>query len=112
MVRLKQIVHVIFLAGIVGTLSGCGIQKTIANVLYEEDAAPWETVDAFYYPDRGDLTVHQAAYGLENVAACRSAVNAMARLNNDPSLTRGDYECGVGKLSDFASIGVYRLTVR
>ncbi len=30
--------------------------KTLANWFWTDSAAPWETVDAFYYPDRSDLT--------------------------------------------------------
>lgn len=46
--------------------------KTVANWFWESNAAPWETVDAFYYPNRNDLTQFQKMPGLNSVDECRS----------------------------------------
>ena len=35
--------------------------KDVANWFWENSAAPWEEVDAFYYPNRSNLTVHKEA---------------------------------------------------
>lgn len=85
---------------------------TVANWFWENDAAPWETVDAYYYPDRSDLSKHQAFSGLASVQACRDQVFAMAAINNDPSMVRGSYECGIQKTGEFGTMSVYRATVR
>ncbi|MBX4895412.1 MULTISPECIES: hypothetical protein [Rhizobium] len=87
--------------------------KFVANQVYKTDAAPWETVDAFYYPDRGNLLLFKSKAGLRNVDDCRMAVGRLADEASDPGLSRGDYECGVGKLKgDYYGLSVYRLTVR
>lgn len=70
-----------------------------------------DTVDAFYYPDRGDLTRHEEMRGLTSVEACRDAVRLMAAKYGDESLTRGDYECGINPTGDtFGGITVYERT--
>ncbi|QKK31869.1 hypothetical protein FE844_020795 [Rhizobium indicum] len=87
--------------------------KFLANLIYKSDAAPWETVDAFYYPDRSNLLVFATKGGLRDVDECRAAVRGLAYAASDPGLSRGDYECGVGKLDgDYYGLSVYRLTVR
>ena len=87
--------------------------KTAANWFWPDSAAPWESVDAFYYPDRSDLTESQAVRGLKDVDACRGAVNSMAYLANDPAISRGDYECGIGPTGQkLGSISVYRVTAK
>ena len=84
----------------------------IADMFWEEEAAPWETVDAFYYPDRNDLTQFQQTTDLVSVDDCRAWVSSAAALNGDPSLFRGDYECGIEVVDSLGSISVYRNTVR
>ena len=86
--------------------------KDVANWFWSNEAAPWETVDAFYYPDRNDLSRDQRAYGLESVDACRAWVNGVAHSHNDIGIRRGSYECAVGYLEDFGDLRVYRTTVR
>ena len=83
---------------------------TIANLFWASDAAPWESVDAFYYPDKNNLTTHVSKSGFKNLVECRDWVDAEARRNNDPYLMRGDYECGVGFLRYSGDLKVYRLT--
>ena len=78
----------------------------------ENDAAFWETVDAFYYPDRNNLTMDLRQTGLKSVAECRTWVFQTAASKNDPNLARGDYECGVGLIEHYGPVGVYRITVR
>ena len=82
------------------------------NLLWPNGPAPWERVDAFYYPSRANLSVHRAAYDVKTLDRCRSWVAAQARTHDDPRLTRGDYECGIGKIKDLGSVTVYRITVR
>ncbi|WP_299821237.1 hypothetical protein [uncultured Jannaschia sp.] len=86
--------------------------KTVANWFWSDGAAPWEEVDAYYYPDRSNLTSYQAGPGLRSVQECRDWVNAAAAANGDASLVRGDYECAVEQVDSFAGGPVYRLTVR
>jgi hypothetical protein len=88
------------------------LKKTVANWLWENDAAPWESVDAFYYPNRSDLSKDLRRSGLKNVRECRDWVDSISRQFNDPGITHGDYECGVGYLDDYGPLRVYRTTVR
>src|SRR5689334_10257410 len=81
-----------------------------AGVFWPAKPAPWEAVDAYYYPDPSNLSVHKAALGVGSLDACRSWVRAMAAVNSDPGVTRGDYECGVGKLQMLGDMTVYRIT--
>lgn len=87
-------------------------QKNVANWLYGSEPAPWETVDAFYYPNRYDLSFVQTMMNLDTVEACRDWVYAAAEQNNDSSIERGDYECGVGLLDTFNGLSVYRINLR
>jgi hypothetical protein len=86
--------------------------KTVANMFWSDDVAPWETVDAFYYPDRSDLSIYQSQRGLPSVQRCRDWVYRAAAINGDVALSRGDYECGVEVVGTFGSISVYRITTR
>ena len=49
---------------------------------------------------------------LGSVDGCRTAVRSMAANFGDASLTRGDYECGIEVIDNFAGIDVYRTTTR
>jgi hypothetical protein len=69
-------------------------------------------VDAFYYPNKHDLTVHREVLDVGSVDACRDAVFALSAENGDPDMLRGDYECGVGPKDSFGRIPVYEETVR
>lgn len=90
-----------------------GEPKTnVADWVWEDGAAPWEEIDAFYYPNRNDLSQFEMQRGLKSVSSCRDWVRRAASIRGDTGLTRGDYECGVGRLDDFGGIRVYRLTVR
>jgi len=86
--------------------------KNLADWIWEDTAAPWEEVDAFYYPDKSNLSIVHSSKGLESVDECRRWVSNAANENNDPNLERGDYECGVGFLEYFGELRVYRKTVR
>lgn len=86
--------------------------KDIADMFWENSAAPWELVDAYYYPDRNDLTNERSAFSFESLEDCRDWVFSQARNYNDSQLIRGDYECGVGFLENFGQSRVYRITVR
>lgn len=86
--------------------------KTVANWLWGSDAAPWETVDAFYYPDANNLAIVNIVSDFDSVQACRDWVYSAAAANGDVGLERGDYECGVQKLDTYMGMLVYRTTVR
>ncbi len=64
-------------------------------------------VDAFYYPNKNDLSVHEAFLDVGSVEACREIARGAAANNGDPNLERGDYECGVGPTAqDFGDLKV------
>ena len=86
--------------------------KKVANWFWPDGAAPWETVDAFYYPNRSDLRDFLSRRGLNSVQACRDWVYSIAASRDDPNLVLGDYECGVEQIDSFGGLSVYRTTVR
>lgn len=86
--------------------------KNVADLFWPSAAAPWEKVDAFYYPDRADLTEHRKILGLTSITECRGAVHDMAAELGDRSLSRGDYECGIGQLSSEYGLSIYRITAK
>ena len=50
--------------------------------------------------------------GLSSVEDCWAWARGETSWNGDAGLIRGDYECAIGKLDDFAELSVYRATVR
>lgn len=102
---------VIILSFVIWAVVGSPL-KDIANMIWKSDAAPWETVDAYYYPHRYNLGHFIMQPGLENVDACRVWVFKQARSYNDSSIVQGDYECGIQKLENLNGLSVYRTTVK
>lgn len=87
--------------------------RTFAGWFWDADAAPWEQVDAFYYPSSSNLLVYDSVADVGSVRACRSVVQAIATSKGDPNIERGDYECGVAPRFDKRyGMAVYRLTIR
>ncbi|RWF20532.1 hypothetical protein [Mesorhizobium sp.] len=86
--------------------------STVAGWWWPETSAPWETVDAFFYPDRNNLYLVQEQDGLKSLQACRDWVSAAAYANGDPTMSRSDYECGLGKSEPYGTLKLYRNTVR
>ncbi len=82
--------------------------------MWGDSPAPWEEVDAFYYPDASDLTAHEESRKVGNLEACRDWAFGRAELYGDPDMRRSTYECGIGphKRSDFGGLTVYRRTVQ
>jgi hypothetical protein len=66
-------------------------------------------VDAFYYPNRANLSEHVEFLDVGSVDQCRKIVFMAAAENEDPQMRLGDYECGVGPMGHS---GVYRETVK
>lgn len=86
--------------------------RAVANWWWPEAAAPWETVDAFFYPDRNNLSLVDQQSGLASVDACRDWVNQAAYAHGDPDMQRSDWECGLGEPTDWNGLSVYRGTVK
>lgn len=85
----------------------------VAGWFWSEGPAPWEGVDAFYYPDRSRLSVHEQRLDVGSLDVCRRWAYAAAAAKNDPRLQRGDYECSVGFMRELGDgMKVYRITVR
>jgi len=82
----------------------------IAGVFWSESNAPWEKVDAFYYPDANNLSEWESKMNVGSVQECRDWVEDYAATKGDSNLNRGDYECGVGCRSR-DGFNVCRLTV-
>lgn len=86
--------------------------KTIANQIWPDSPAPWEAVDAFYYPDTRNMDRDSRALGLKSVDECQKWVWQQARASGDPGMLRGAYACGVGYLEEWNGLRVYRTKVR
>jgi hypothetical protein len=72
-----------------------------------------EQVDAFYYPNKGDLTVHEFFPNVGSVENCREVVKQAATKRNDPNFEFGDYECGLGPTGEKSGeIKIYRETTK
>ncbi|AUQ50048.1 hypothetical protein PhaeoP83_01776 [Phaeobacter inhibens] len=69
-------------------------------------------IDAFYYPNKHDLTVHQEYLDVGSLENCRATVFAAAAQNGDPQLLRGDYECGVNPMNSYGDLRVYEETIK
>jgi hypothetical protein len=91
------------------TLSGC---SPVENLFWPDSPAPWENVDAVFYPDKDNLALDRQARDVGSLNACRTWVRSMAAAMGDPGMERSDYECGVGRQGTVGDLGVYRLTVR
>jgi hypothetical protein len=94
------------------SLSACDMERSVADRFWPEEPAPWETVAAYYYPDRTNLEKHIALAGLDGLDACRATARTIAAQHNDHALLRGDYICLVGKPREWNGIQVYRIKVR
>lgn len=70
-----------------------------------------EQVDAYFYPNRGDLTRSESRIDVGSVEACRDWAYARAAQIGDPSMQRSTYECGLGPRERGGSFTVYRETV-
>ena len=86
--------------------------NNVANWFWKADAAPWETVDAFYYPDESDLEVFIVGYGKKTVEQCRDWVYLKAAEYQDWGIKRGDYECAIEPIDSIGSLVIYRATTR
>jgi len=69
-------------------------------------------VDAYYYPDRNDLSVHEVYLDVGSVENCRGIVYDAAARRGDPRMKRGDYECGVNPRRSLGTLTVYEETVQ
>lgn len=83
-----------------------------ARLFWPTSPAPWESVDAFYYPDAGDLSRSYQLPDVGSLAACRAWAYGTAASHGDPALERGDYECGIGEVEANWPGKVYRITSR
>lgn len=89
-----------------------GPREWFANQIWPDNAAPWESVTAVYYPDKNDRSALKfAGEGLDSVEKCKNVVRKLAGENNDPDLTRGSYDCAVGFYPTDDHTGHYRLKI-
>jgi hypothetical protein len=72
----------------------------IALVLVAGCSKYEKQIDAYYYPDRSDLSEWQIRPNVGSIEACRSWAYSIAAQNGDPGISRGDYECGIDPLKD------------
>jgi hypothetical protein len=84
----------------------------MANWIGPNSPAPWEGIEAFYYPDRSNLSNDVKSRPVADLDECRDWVQEQATLQRDARLLKGDYECAFGKSGNLGSIKVYRQTGR
>mgnify|MGYP006272438797 CR=1 FL=1 len=75
-------------------------------------AACSEQVDAYFYPDRSDLTRSESLKDVGSVEACRDWAYSKAARMGDTSMQRSTYECGLGPRRREMGFTVYRETVQ
>jgi hypothetical protein len=86
-------------------------QLSVMFAVLSLSACKNEQVDAFYYPNKSDLTVHEFYGDVGSYEGCIDAVFRAAAAKNDPNMQRGDYECGIGPTGEtFGPVNVYRET--
>ncbi|MBX2830375.1 MAG: hypothetical protein KTR23_04215 [Rhodospirillales bacterium] len=93
-------------------------QRHIADLIWIDDAAPWEKVTAVYTPDTTkptEILISEADFA--DLKSCRAYVYEQAALRGDPDLQKGIYECAIGfyrsKGKDNAPDGgAYRLILK
>jgi hypothetical protein len=106
------------LAGGLAVLAGISFgnpHRYIADLLWPDDAAPWENVTAVYVPDVSQPTrVRISEATLNDLAACRDHVMEQAVEYGDPNLEKGRFECAIGFYADNedGTDGQYRLIVK
>ncbi len=83
--------------------------RTIANWFWPESPAPWEDINAIYYPDINNLTNDVRNLDIGSIEACRNWAEERAIENEDPNMLRSDYECGVSCKP--MSGGIYRCRI-
>lgn len=71
-------------------------RRSVADLIWPDGPAPWETIEALYYPDKTDLRHSIVTGGLHSLADCRTAVRFLAWRAGDEAFERGDYACGIG----------------
>lgn len=85
--------------------------RTVADWFWEYSPAPWERVDALYFPNRNTLTVYEMETDVGSIDNCRAWAKIVADIKGDPNFLRSSYECGIGKPDIEASLPVYRAIV-
>ncbi|MBO6578579.1 MAG: hypothetical protein JJ871_06730 [Thalassospira sp.] len=89
--------------------------RHVADILWPDDAAPWEHVTAVYVPDVGQPTrvkISEATF--DDLAACRDHIMEQAAAQGDPNLEKGRFECAIGFYADKddGTGGEYRLIIK
>jgi hypothetical protein len=103
---------VILIAAVAGWFYFGSPVSDLADWVWPSSPAPWERVDAHYYPDAGDRSAYESRLDVGDLEACREAATQMAARRGDPQMQRGAYECGVGHVGRTAGVKVYRVTVK
>ena len=101
-------------------MRNCLLVCIAAFGIYHYGFAP-KGVDAFYYPDKHNLSDVIRFDNVGSLEACRDAVMSAAMGKGDRvqgyrdapiALARGDYECGVNFKRYLGDLRVYEETVR
>ncbi len=91
-------------------------ERYIADMIWTDDAAPWEKVTAVYVPDTSKPnTVLVSDAQFADLEACRAHIHSLAVEHDDPDLKKGRYDCAIGfyaQEDDKGVTGDYRLTLQ
>ncbi|MBO9508457.1 hypothetical protein [Thalassospira sp. A3_1] len=111
--RTKRRLFLVAVTALVVATIADGSRRFVADLIWADDAAPWEKVTAVYYPDiqkETDIRISDARF--DDVAECRAHIGELSSENGDPDLKKGRYECAIGFYRDGTGEGSYRLIVR
>jgi len=94
------------------TLTGCNPKNEVASLFWPESPAPWETVDAYYYPDADRMWELERLEGFATVSACKVWAWDQAMVRGDTMMKRGAYECGFGAYGYLGLKPIYRVVTQ
>lgn len=110
--RTKRRLFLIAVTALIAATVAEESRRFIADLIWTDDAAPWEKVTAVYYPDtqkKTDIRISDARF--DDVAECRAHIGELSSANGDPDLKKGRYECAIGFYRDGTGNGSYRLII-
>ena len=110
--RTKRRLFLVAVTALVVATIADGSRRFVADLIWTDDAAPWEKVTAVYYPDtqkQTDIRISDARF--DDVAQCREHIAKLATENGDADLQKGRSECAVGFYRDGTGEGSYRLII-
>ena len=86
-------------------------KQDIADVIWPKSPAPWEQVDAYYYPYRDQTQQSHSAFHFQSVKDCRDWIEGKALEYGDTNPGEGAWRCAIGEYDKMSEQQTYRLTL-